>query len=209
MPSIPSQCPTNSTMLAQAGSAAGSDHSAGSLTHHHGGSATSGLGTEGQNPSWPYGEPAEIQMFSPASTNVCSYPIDIEVPSTPPAQFHDYHERVHRPIANGPEVVTMSTPRVPRPHVPQPLERYPAQGNNAPTVPRRQHTDRHLPSHGSPSTATDDCNNRLAYPHSTTEASSRPNPRKGKTLSNQQSYSVTPYARNTTLDPTRHCASIN
>lgn len=125
---------------------------------------TSRLDTEGRSPSWPFREPAEPATFTPASTSVCPYPINIDIPSGPPAQIHDLREPVDRPIANAPEVVASGRehdlrPRVVRP----PLDFYRTQSNISRPDPQLQQPKRRLSPHGDPSTTNDDRNKHPRY----------------------------------------------
>lgn len=159
--------PRSPTTFAEAGSAVGVNPVAGHLTHGQINGATSGLGAESQTSSWPYRQPAEHNMFLPASTNICVYPMDIDVPSGPPAQVHDHREHVYHPTANVPQAVRLNSPPRLRTRAPQPpLEHYHTQRNNTITEPQLQRPNQRRPSHVGLSTATGDNNSRTPYNHS-------------------------------------------
>jgi hypothetical protein len=168
LPSISSQYRRTFTTLGQAGSAVGAHPSGLPLTQPGTHNAASGLNTEGQDPSWPYRRPREPDMFTPASTRVYSYAMDLDIPSGPRAQIHNHREPVYNATANGPEAATLESPRRIDPRIPQPpLEPNRTQVNSVPTIdPRRQQPRQRLPSRTGPSTETDDYNCRLPHRHS-------------------------------------------
>ena len=167
MSSIPTLSSRSPTRFAEAGPDVGVDPFAGPLTHGQINGATSGIDTQGRNSSWPYRQPAEHNMFLPASTSVYPYPMEIEMPSAPPAQVYDHRERVYLPTTNVPQAVRLNSPPRLRPRAPQPpLELDHTQRNNTPTESQLQRPNQRRPSHVGPSTATGDSNSRTPYNHS-------------------------------------------
>lgn len=167
MPSCSSQYPTSFTALGNAGSDVGPDPLDEPLARRRIRKApTFGLNTEGRNPLWLFRETAEPALFTPASTSVCSYPMNIDIPSGSPSptRIHDRRERVDRPVANEPGAVAPGREHVLRPQFPRPpLDRYRTQSNILRPDPQRQQPKRHLPAHSDPSTANDDRNKHPRY----------------------------------------------
>jgi hypothetical protein len=167
MPSISSQYRRTFTTLGQAGSVVAVQHPAPPLAQPGTNHPAVGLNTEDQDPSWPYRQPAEPNMFTPASTRVYRYPSDIDIPP-PSAPVQDRRQPVYNPAANGPEMATLESPRRIDPRITQPpLQHNRTQGNNAPTTDlQRQQPRQRLPACTGPSTRTDDYDNLLPHPHS-------------------------------------------
>lgn len=165
MHSSSSQCPTNSTALGNAGSDVGHDPLDEPLALRRIRKApTSGLNTEGRKPSWPFREPAEPAIFTPARTGVCSYPMNIDIPSGSPTRIHDRGERVGRPVANEPGAVASGGEHDLRPQFPRPpLDRYRTQSNILRPDPQRQQPKPCLPAHSDSSTTNDDRNKHPRY----------------------------------------------
>ena len=165
MPSRSSQYPTSFTALGNAGSDVGLDPLDEHLARRRIRKApTSGLSTEGRNPSWPFREPAEPPMLTAASTSVYSYPMNIDIPSGPPPRVHDRREQADRPVANESEAVVSGREHDLRPQVPQPpLDRCRTQSNILRQDPQRQQPKRRLPAQSDPSTTNDDRNKHPRY----------------------------------------------
>ena len=120
--------------------------------------------TEGRNPSWPFREPAEPTMFTPASARVCTYPMDIEIAPGPPAHIQDHRERDAHPGANEPEAVPSDSPLGSPPRISRLLhDLHPTQGDSIHTDPQRQQPRRRLPAHSGPSAINDNRSKRPQY----------------------------------------------
>ena len=158
MPSSSSPPSRSSTILRNVGSDVGLDPLNEPLAQQRIHEArASGLNTERRNPSWPFREPAETAMFTPASTSVYLYPMDINIPSGPPARLHDQRERLGRPVANEPVAVASSHEHSLRPQVPPPpSERHRTQSNSFRPDPHRQQPGRRQPARSGPATIDDD-----------------------------------------------------
>jgi len=166
MPSISILSPRNFTALARAGSDVGRDSLDVPLDQRQPIDAASGLDSEGRNPSWPYRQPAEHRMLPPTSTDVRSYPmdIDIDIAPGPPARIHDHREPVARLVANRPEAATSDSLPQPRLQVPRPqLERHREHDNNVRTHPRRPQPKRRLPTRNVSLESNENRSNRPRY----------------------------------------------
>jgi hypothetical protein len=164
MPSTSILSPPSFTTRARAGSNVGRNPLDEPFARRQPNDAASGLETEGRNLSWPYRQPAEHRMFPPASTDVCSYPMDIDIAPGPPPRIHDHREPVARPVANRPGAATSDSLPQPRPQVLRPqLERHHTHDKNVRTDLRRQRPKRRLPAQSDPSESNDNRNNRPRY----------------------------------------------
>jgi hypothetical protein len=170
MPSVASQFPGSSTVIANAGPDVGVDPFAGPNAHHHQpNNAVSDPDHVGQGMSWPYQQPAVPRAFLPAfrpasTTRGYPYPMELDIPSGPMGQTTDHSLRVARPIANDLGRGTNDSTLVVQPQIPRPLsQRSGTQTSNVRINPRRQPTDQHLSAYGDSPTTAHDHTNRPRY----------------------------------------------
>jgi hypothetical protein len=170
MPSIASQFPGSSTVIAQAGPDVGVDPFSGPRAHRRRNNLNAyrdegdWRDAEVQDPSWSHRPSAEPERSTFASPGGHLYPQTLEIPLPPPTRIHEHHGPAARPMADQRNAVPFQGPAISNPQGPQqPVERSRPYGSNVRTS--SQHQQRRS-ANGYPSIGANDHVNYSRHTHS-------------------------------------------